>query len=201
MTFACCPSCKSETMVCSSSLTCTNKNPKKNLFLHHTDSLNTEVTWFKPSLMLFVAVQRTSSRFSVSNIKRMTKECYAAFSSWLSCPLQNNTPAAMNIYSLDSSPGDQASSNRRAAELEPFIQEQCSEAVQSMAQQLHTQLQHLGQPAMNLQGAQLVEQALLLGGWPCPVPPNQRCHSPRVQLSVYSWVSPVWFLLTIAVTP
>ena len=84
----------------------------------------------------------------------------------LSCFLQNNSPAAKNDYVHDSSSGDQVGSSQRAAELEPFIQEQCSEAVQSIAEQLHTQLQHLGQPAMDLQGAQLVEQALLLGGLP-----------------------------------
>ena len=72
----------------------------------------------------------------------------------------------MNDYDHDGSSGDQVSSSHRAAELEPFIQEQCSEAVQGMAEQLHTHLHHLGQPAMDLQGAQLVEQALLLGRLP-----------------------------------
>lgn len=72
----------------------------------------------------------------------------------------------MTDYLRDGASGDQLGSRHRAAELEPFIQEQCSEAVQSMAEQLHSQLQHLGQPAMDLQGAQLVEQALLLGGLP-----------------------------------
>lgn len=94
-------------------------------------------------------------------------------SSELPCFLQNNSPAATDEYSHDSSSGDQASSSGRAAVLERFIQEQCSEAVQQMADQLHTQLVQLGQPAMNLQGAQLVEQALLLGGFAlsCPSPP------------------------------
>ena len=75
--------------------------------------------------------------------------------------MQNGNTAAMDEHSGSS--GDQGGSSHRAAELEPFIQEQCSEAVHSMAEQLGTQLQQLGQPAMDLQGAQLVEQALLLG--------------------------------------
>ena len=72
----------------------------------------------------------------------------------------------MDPYVHGGSSGDQVGSSHRAAELEPFIQEQCFEAVQSVAEQLHTQLHHLGQPAMDLQGAQLVEQALLLGKLP-----------------------------------
>ena len=59
--------------------------------------------------------------------------------------------------------GASSGGHSRAAELEPFIQEQCSDAVQSMAQQLDAQLQGLGQPGMDLDGAKLVEQALLIG--------------------------------------
>lgn len=91
------------------------------------------------------------------------EECWICM---LSCCLQNNSPAAVNDYLHDGSPGDQVGSGHRAAQLEPFIQEQCSGAVQSMVEQVHSQLQHLGQPAMDLQGAQLVEQALLLGRLP-----------------------------------
>ena len=43
------------------------------------------------------------------------------------------------------------------------MQRQCSDAVDSMALQLESQLQLLGEPAMDLEGATLVEQALLLG--------------------------------------
>ena len=54
-------------------------------------------------------------------------------------------------------------SSDRSADLEPFIQNQCSDAVHGMALQLDSQLQLLREPAMDLSGATLVEQALLLG--------------------------------------
>ena len=71
----------------------------------------------------------------------------------------------MDEYSGNSSSGDQRGSSplHRAGQLQPFIQEQCAEAVQVIAEQLQAQLHQLGQPAMDLPGAQLVEQALLLG--------------------------------------
>ena len=69
----------------------------------------------------------------------------------------------MDDYSHSSSSGDQRGSSHRAALLQPFIQEQCSEALQAVAEQLQAQLQQLGQPVLDLQGAHLVEQALLLG--------------------------------------
>lgn len=81
------------------------------------------------------------------------------------CFLQNSTNDTTDDYSGSSSSQDYRglSPLHRAGELQPFIQEQCSEAVQAMAEQLQAQLLQLGQPAMDLQGAQLVEQALLLG--------------------------------------
>lgn len=71
----------------------------------------------------------------------------------------------MDEYSGSSSTQNERGSSplHRAGELQPFIQEQCFEAVQAMAEQLQAALQQLGQPAMDLQGAHLVEQALLLG--------------------------------------
>ena len=77
--------------------------------------------------------------------------------------MQSKVPAARGDYSTSSQSYQQDSSSHRATQLEPFIQEQCSDAVQSMAQELDIQLQHLGQPGMDLDGAKLVEQALLLG--------------------------------------
>lgn len=73
----------------------------------------------------------------------------------------------------------QEDTNQRSAQLQPFIQQQCSAAVQSLAQELGAQLKHLGQPGMDLEGARLVEQALLLGLFP----PLVVCHvTPHVEL-------------------
>ncbi|KAL3140348.1 hypothetical protein ABBQ38_004612 [Trebouxia sp. C0009 RCD-2024] len=80
-------------------------------------------------------------------------------------PPQNSNNDTMDEYSGSSSTQNERGSSplHRAGELQPFIQEQCFEAVQAMAEQLQAALQQLGQPAMDLQGAHLVEQALLLG--------------------------------------
>ena len=84
------------------------------------------------------------------------------------CCLQSNLNTTQDGYSASSSAEQNTCSTHRAAELEPFIQEQCSDAMQSIALQLDTHLQRLGQPEMDLDGAKLVEQALLIGK-PIPV--------------------------------
>lgn len=77
--------------------------------------------------------------------------------------LQGAELAARDDYMGSSPTFRQEDTNRRSAQLQPFIQQQCSGAVQSLAQELSAQLKHLGQPGMDLEGARLVEQALLLG--------------------------------------
>ena len=77
--------------------------------------------------------------------------------------LQSNLNTTPDGYGTSSSAGQSTGSTHRAAELEPFIQEQCSDAMQTIALQLDSHLQNLGQPEMDLEGAKLVEQALLLG--------------------------------------
>ena len=51
----------------------------------------------------------------------------------------------------------------RAEELQGFIQQQCAAAVRGMAEALEQQLQQLGEAGMDVEGAKLVEQALLIG--------------------------------------
>ncbi|KAL0023565.1 hypothetical protein WJX77_002562 [Trebouxia sp. C0004] len=76
---------------------------------------------------------------------------------------QGKASAARDDYISSSPTFRQENTNQRALQLQPFIQQQCSDAVQSMGQELDTQLKQLGQPGMDLDGAKLVEQALLLG--------------------------------------
>ncbi len=76
---------------------------------------------------------------------------------------QGKATAVRDDYTSSSPSFRQDNTNQRALQLQPFIQQQCSAAVQSMGQQLDAQLKQLGQPGMDLDGAKLVEQALLLG--------------------------------------
>jgi len=76
---------------------------------------------------------------------------------------QGKASAARDDYTSSSPSFRQENTSQRALQLQPFIQQQCSAAVQSMGQELDAQLKHLGQPGMDLDGAKLVEQALLLG--------------------------------------
>lgn len=77
--------------------------------------------------------------------------------------LQKDSSPASNRGS-SSHTGKQAESPARAKQLQPFIQDQCDEAVRSMAAMLREHLQRIGEPSMDLDGAKLVEQALLIGG-------------------------------------
>ena len=77
--------------------------------------------------------------------------------------VQGKATAARDDYTSNSPSFRQESTNQRALQLQPFIQQQCSAAVQSMGQELDAQLKQLGQPGMDMDGAKLVEQALLLG--------------------------------------
>ena len=76
---------------------------------------------------------------------------------------QGKASTARDDYISSSPSFRQENTNQRASQLQPFIQQQCSAAVQSMGQELDAQLKQLGQPGMDLDGAKLVEQALLLG--------------------------------------
>ena len=76
---------------------------------------------------------------------------------------QGKASTARDDYISSSPSFRQENTNQRASQLQPFIQQQCSAAVQSMGQELDAQLKQLGQPGMDLGGAKLVEQALLLG--------------------------------------
>ncbi|KAL0025084.1 hypothetical protein WJX79_007064 [Trebouxia sp. C0005] len=76
---------------------------------------------------------------------------------------QGKASAAKDDYMSNSPSFRHENTNQRASQLQPFIQQQCSAAVQSMGQELDAQLKQLGQPGMDLDGAKLVEQALLLG--------------------------------------
>lgn len=76
---------------------------------------------------------------------------------------QGKATAVRDDYTSNSPSFCQESTNQRALQLQPFIQQQCSAAVKSMGQELDAQLKQLGQPGMDLDGAKLVEQALLLG--------------------------------------
>ena len=77
--------------------------------------------------------------------------------------VQGKASAARDDYISSSPSFRQENTNQRALQLQPFIQQQCSATVQSMGQELDAQLKRLGQPGMDLDGAKLVEQALLLG--------------------------------------
>ena len=76
---------------------------------------------------------------------------------------QGKASAVRDDYISSSPSFRQENTNQRALQLQPFIQQQCSAAVQRMGQELDAQLKQLGQPGMDLDGAKLVEQALLLG--------------------------------------
>ncbi len=76
---------------------------------------------------------------------------------------QGKASAARDDYISNSPSFRHENTNQRALQLQPFIQQQCSAAVQGMGQELDAQLRQLGQPGMDLDGAKLVEQALLLG--------------------------------------
>ena len=80
--------------------------------------------------------------------------------------LQKDSTSAFDTRSSISSQtgaGPGAGQSARADQLRPFIQERCDQAVRSMAALLKTHLQQIGEPSMDLDGAKLVEQALLIG--------------------------------------
>lgn len=78
--------------------------------------------------------------------------------------LQKDSTSAFDSRSSTSSQtGAGAGQSARADQLRPFIQERCDQAVRSMAALLKDHLQQIGEPSMDLDGAKLVEQALLIG--------------------------------------
>ena len=76
---------------------------------------------------------------------------------------KDSTSAFDNRSSISSQTGAGAGQSARADQLRPFIQERCDQAVRSMGALLKTHLQQIGDPSMDLDGAKLVEQALLIG--------------------------------------